>query len=684
MEPAFDVNVLPHRLPEEALCEVAGPDYLLIGALRLLTEFVDADAELAGDLGIPSSATSAACPLMSPRAADAGVRAAGLVPFLLHTCLLAPMEQEVQDCTPPGTEAFGRSARLVPSPRTPGPLCQTELSRQAALDCLLALVRCSVRNAALLMRLLTLQLHGWLNEPSSALTLPSAWRVDPNDRELVSPVGYVGLRNLGCICYMNALMQQFFMMEPFRYGLLSLRDAEGMPVAEQADSVLYQLQRMFGFLDSSQRIHYDPASWCFSFKDWDGQPTNVLIQQDAQEYLTSLLDRIEFAVSRGPRVGMVQQLLGIETREVRCCQGGCGRVRVTSEPAVCLSAPLVGGNLDTSLRRTTEWEDIANYQCDDCNKRTTLRKRQALGRLSNTLFIHLKRFEMNYETGMPKKLNDYFSFPTELDLYPFSHDAFLAETQAGTQAGAQPDARGREYYQYELTGIVVHTGTLESGHYYSFIRERGPRAYQKAVERARALGQPLPRPDAGVDVHDPAFKWSGRWMEFNDSHVSEFDAKNIAEHCFGGTTTTTQYSTTLKKYVSTDVPMVKNAYMLVYERKLPQPVDLSVGVRASEDGGASAADARGTCMPHELVPLDASGRGVLPGSVADAVAVDNRGLALSCRVLDAQLAVFMHSVADTVLRHPLLWREPSVQSVPAKVLTGDATIVQLAQRAARW
>ena len=27
----------------------------------------------------------------------------------------------------------------------------------------------------------------------------------------------------------------------------------------------------------------------------------------------------------------------------------------------------------------------------------------------------------------------------------------------------------KEYYEYKLTGIVVHTGTADSGHYYSFI-----------------------------------------------------------------------------------------------------------------------------------------------------------------------------------------------------------------------
>ena len=35
---------------------------------------------------------------------------------------------------------------------------------------------------------------------------------------------YVGLKNLGCICYMNAMMQQFFMIPAFRYNLLCVED----------------------------------------------------------------------------------------------------------------------------------------------------------------------------------------------------------------------------------------------------------------------------------------------------------------------------------------------------------------------------------------------------------------------------------------------------------------------------
>jgi len=45
--------------------------------------------------------------------------------------------------------------------------------------------------------------------------------LSPNiSNELVSRLRYVGVRNLGCICYMNAMIQQFFMTPTFRHAIL--------------------------------------------------------------------------------------------------------------------------------------------------------------------------------------------------------------------------------------------------------------------------------------------------------------------------------------------------------------------------------------------------------------------------------------------------------------------------------
>jgi len=97
---------------------------------------------------------------------------------------------------------------------------------------------------------------------------------------------YVGLRNLGCICYMNAMMQQFFMIPSFRYNLLCVDDKKEEDMKEYKgnkvdDNVLHQLQKLMAHLELSERYDYNPFEFCFAFKDLDGNPTNTGEQKDA-------------------------------------------------------------------------------------------------------------------------------------------------------------------------------------------------------------------------------------------------------------------------------------------------------------------------------------------------------------------------------------------------------------------
>lgn len=62
------------------------------------------------------------------------------------------------------------------------------------------------------------------------------------------------------------------------------------------------------------------------------------------------------------------------------------------------------------------------YMCEKCEvKRDTL-KRATIKRLPNVLFFTLNRFDINYDLMCKVKINDYFSFPMELDMTKFSQE----------------------------------------------------------------------------------------------------------------------------------------------------------------------------------------------------------------------------------------------------------------------
>lgn len=113
------------------------------------------------------------------------------------------------------------------------------------------------------------------------------------------------------------------------------------------------------------------------------------------------------------------------------------------------------------------------------------------------------------------KVNDEFRFPESIDMAPYNVEALR-----NPQKLPLPD-------MFELVGVLVHSGTAESGHYYSYVRER-------------------PTSRSALDS----------WVQFNDIDVSAFDSQRIADSCFGG----------VELASSLHLSKSHNAYMLLYQR----------------------------------------------------------------------------------------------------------------------
>lgn len=59
------------------------------------------------------------------------------------------------------------------------------------------------------------------------------------------------------------------------------------PQDDKSKSTLYQMQRMFAYLQDSDRQYYDPVPYAKSLT-WEGEPTNVNVMQDASDYVSNM------------------------------------------------------------------------------------------------------------------------------------------------------------------------------------------------------------------------------------------------------------------------------------------------------------------------------------------------------------------------------------------------------------
>lgn len=57
------------------------------------------------------------------------------------------------------------------------------------------------------------------------------------------------------------------------------------------DNFLHQIQKIFAYLDKTNRIDYVPKDFCYAYKPF-GEPVNVMIQQDVQEFVSMFFDRL--------------------------------------------------------------------------------------------------------------------------------------------------------------------------------------------------------------------------------------------------------------------------------------------------------------------------------------------------------------------------------------------------------
>lgn len=64
--------------------------------------------------------------------------------------------------------------------------------------------------------------------------------------------GFVGLKNLGNICYMNSILQQLYMIPAFRKAIIEVEDRNHDQTPPE-ENVLYQIKCIFGGLSEVEK-----------------------------------------------------------------------------------------------------------------------------------------------------------------------------------------------------------------------------------------------------------------------------------------------------------------------------------------------------------------------------------------------------------------------------------------------
>lgn len=285
-----------------------------------------------------------------------------------------------------------------------------------------------------------------------------------------------GLRNLGASCYLNSSIQQLYNIEAIRNVVLNgkfgtfdevsnklkeenfcsdlfLLDDKQLKEKKLDDGKIktlkslrikqwmIALQEMFKGM-SSDSTSFDPGQLPYKL-GYQGE------QEDASELLLHLLDSLEKEDSSNKIKKCFDFSLVSKTEGLRCNHSSFNETKNIS----ALNCNICG--VKSLIDFLGGVDNVEDFKCEQCNN-LGARKYTQFSSLPQVLIIPLGRF-----FDCESKLNAKFDFPLDLQI----NKEWCAENLS------------QNIPSYKLTGVIVHWGSLKSGHYWSYVK-KGEKWYQ--------------------------------------------------------------------------------------------------------------------------------------------------------------------------------------------------------------
>jgi len=142
-----------------------------------------------------------------------------------------------------------------------------------------------------------------------------------------------------------------------------------------------------------------------------------------------------------------------------------------------------------------------------------------------------------------------------------------------------------EDFLYNLRGVLIHAGVSQSGHYYSFIKDKA----------------------------------TGQWYRFDDDDVTPWDVKDLEKQCFGGKVVKTVERGNGLPDQRQEKELIANALMVFYDKAKAVELDDDDGdsdVDAKEKGNSNGND-DGASSASAVAPGDGDASGAAALGVVD-------------------------------------------------------------------